>query len=64
MNACVTYFKKKKRLIIYIFIIKILFNFKCIHVFAWNYILVTIIEDSISNLPKSLKFYYHQLIKI
>ena len=44
MNACVTYLKKKKkRLIIYIFIIKNLFNFKYIHAFAWSYMLVTII---------------------
>ena len=28
-------------LIIYIFIIKILFNFKCIHAFAWSYMLNT-----------------------
>ena len=65
MYACIAcFFFFFKRLIIYIFIIKVLFNFKYIHVFAWSYMLVTILEDSISNLSKSLKFYYHQLIKI
>ena len=28
------------------FIIKILFNFKCIHAFAWNYMLVYIKADT------------------
>ena len=47
MNACVTYFLKIKKkliwLIIYNFIIKFLFNFKYIYVFAWSYMLVLLI---------------------
>ena len=46
MNAgviCFSFFLKKNWLIIYIFIIKFLFYFKCIHVFAWDYMLVYII---------------------
>ena len=50
MNACVTCFKKELiSLIIYIFIIKFLFNFKCIHAIAWSYVLVYI------NSPSSKK---------
>ena len=49
INACVTCLKIIIIiiwLIIYIFIIKILFNFKCIHAFAWRYILVIIIKKN------------------
>ena len=42
--------KKIKWTIIYIFIIKILFNFKCIHAFAWSYMLVNIKDNKINSI--------------
>ena len=46
MHECMYYMLKKINLTNYLyFIIKILFNFKCIHAFAWSYMLVNIKDN-------------------